>query len=133
MCKVGDIIVVRSYKSGGATLSRHSFVVLSDVDGQIEGLPYDLICNVMSSFKTSEQRNRKLAYPGNFPLAPDDVVTNPHNLKSGYLKTDQLYYFQKDCLDYMSIGYMKPEILQMVIDFINSSDFEIQNIIDNLK
>lgn len=38
MCKVGDIIVVRNYKSHGKTINRHSFVVLSTENGQIQGL-----------------------------------------------------------------------------------------------
>lgn len=133
MCKVGDIIVVYSYQSGGHVLNTHSFVVISDENGEIGGLSYDMICNVMSSFKSNEQFERKLKYPGNFPIAPDDTITEPHNTKRGYLKTDQFYYFQKDALDYKVIGFMKMEILNLILEFINSSDFEIEHIIDNLK
>lgn len=35
MCKVGDIILVNSYKDNGKNLSRHSFVVISDEEGKI--------------------------------------------------------------------------------------------------
>ena len=60
MCKVGDIIVVKNFVSQGVTLSRHSFVVLSTDQGKIQGLDYDLVCNVMSSFNSEEQRKKKL-------------------------------------------------------------------------
>lgn len=73
-------------------MRRHSFVVVDDKDGEIQGLPYDMVCNVFSSFKNDEQRKRKLSYPGNFPLANEDTVTVPDNGKSGYIKTDQLYF-----------------------------------------
>ena len=56
MCKVGDIIVIRNYKSQGNELRRHSFVVLSTEKGRIQGLEFDLVCNVMSSFHSEEHR-----------------------------------------------------------------------------
>lgn len=59
MCKIGDIILVEKYKDRGKTLGRHSFVVIDDQDGEIHGLPYDMICNVFSSFKDEEQKKRK--------------------------------------------------------------------------
>ena len=55
MCKVGDIIVVRNYLSQGQTIKRHSFVVLSTEHGEIQGMDFDLVCNVMSSFRSEEQ------------------------------------------------------------------------------
>lgn len=58
VCKVGDIILIRNYQSNGVNLGQHSFVVLSDESGQISGLSYDIICNVMSSFKNEEQREK---------------------------------------------------------------------------
>lgn len=50
MCNVGDIIVVNGYNDNGKTIGRHSFVVLNDDAGKIQGLDYDIICNVMSSY-----------------------------------------------------------------------------------
>lgn len=95
MCQIGDIILVQKYKDHGQDLSRHSFVVISDENGEIQGLTYDFIANVLSSFKSDTQRERKLKYPGNFPIDSSDTETNPHNNKSGYVKADQLYYFAK--------------------------------------
>ncbi len=66
MCKIGDIILIERYKDREKTLGRHSFVVVDDKDGEIQGLPYDIICNVFSSFKSEEQKKRKLSYSGNY-------------------------------------------------------------------
>lgn len=60
MCKAGDIILVNDYQDSKITISHHSFVVINDEGGQIQGLDYDIICNVMSSFKNEEQRKKKL-------------------------------------------------------------------------
>ena len=133
MCKVGDIILVDSYVHNGKNLKRHSFVVISDVDGEISGFEYNMIANVLSSFKSEEQKARKLSYPGNFPITNKDTITNPDNGESGYLKTDQLYYFNKEKITYKVIGYVVPDIMDLIIEFINSSDFGIEAIIDNLK
>ena len=132
MCKIGDIILVNEYKDGNMTLKRHSFIVIDDSNGTIEGLSYDIICNVLSSFKTATQKQQKLSYPGNFPISNDDTITNPDNGKDGYLKTDQLYYFNKEKTDYEVIGYIKPDILKLIFEFIENSEFPIFDIIDNL-
>ena len=133
MCKIGDIIIVNSYKHNGIELHRHSFVVIDDENGEICGLEYNFIANVLSSFKDEEQKKRKLAYPGNFPIANDDTFTIPDDGKDGYLKTDQLYYFNKDAIDFRTIGYVMPEIMELIIEFINTSTFDIEAITDNIK
>lgn len=134
MCKAGDIILVNSYKDGNTVLGRHSFVVISDENGEIEGLRYDMICNVLSSFKSEKQREQKLSrYPANYEIKNSDSVTNPDNGKDGYLKTDQLYYFQKKNLEFDVIGSLNKDVFEMVITFINESDFEVKAIIDNLS
>ena len=132
MCQIGDIILVQKYKDRGQDLSRHSFVVISDENGEIQGLTYDFIANVLSSFKSDTQRERKLKYPGNFPIDSSDTETNPHNNKFGYVKADQLYYFAKDKLSYTVIGTMKPDVFNELMNFIENSDFDFEDIIDNL-
>ena len=132
MCKVGDIILVKKYKDGKHLLEKHSFVVINDENGKIKGLSYDMICNVLSSYKSETQMKQKLSYPGNFPIANEDTDTNPDNGKSGYLKTDQLYYFNKEKIDYTVIGNIKPDILNLVFEYIENSDFELTAVIDNL-
>lgn len=132
MCKVGDIILVEGYTDNGIQLDKHSFVVIDDRDGKIEGMSYDMICNVLSSFKNEAQRERKLSYPGNFPIAHDDTVTNPHNNKDGYIKTDQLYFFNKNKINYHVIGNVNPDVMDLIFDFIENGDFQIVTITDNL-
>lgn len=132
MCKVGDIIVVEEYMHAGRTIKSHSFVVVGDENGTIQGLEYDFVANVLSSFKDDEQKARKLKFPGNFPVANDDTVTDPDNGKSGFLKTDQMYYFSKDKIKYRTIGNVLPDIMDIILEFINSADFPVQAITDNL-
>ena len=132
MCKIGDIILIRKYKDGKNQLGRHSFIVIDDRKDIIEGLPYDIICNVLSSFKDEEQRKRKLGYDGNFPISHDDTITNPDNGNDGYVKADQLCYFKKDKIVYQVIGNVLPDILNLLFEFISESNFPIVEIIDNL-
>lgn len=88
----------------------------------------------MSSFKTEEQKRWKLEhYPANFPIVFEDRVVQDDNGKDGYIKADQLYYFQKDNIEYEVKGHLEPEIFNLLIDFIEESDFEIVDIIDNLQ
>lgn len=133
MCQVGDIILIQQYKDCGNLLNRHSFVVIDDEADQINGVPYDMICNVMSSFKSKTQRERKMSYPGNFPIVFDDRTVENDNGKEGYIKADQLYYFQKDSLEYEVIGRIKPDIFNLLIEFIEESDFDLVDITDNLE
>lgn len=132
MCQVGDIIVVNSYNDNGKVLNKHSFVVLSDEAGQIQGLDYDLICNVMSSFKDEDQRLKKLSYPGNFPITHNDSTVAHGNKKDGYIKAEQLYYFDKEKIDFIVIGSMKEEVFSLLIDFIENLEIDIVHIVDNL-
>ncbi|MGC6177540.1 hypothetical protein [Lacrimispora sp. 38-1] len=131
MCKVGDIIVVKEYTSQGRTLKRHSFVVLSTEQGKIRGLDYDLICNVMSSFHSEEQRRFKLGFPGNFEYpASSENIKNGHG-KDGYIKAEQLYYFDSSKTDFYILGNVTPELFNALIEFIDGLD-EIEAIVDNL-
>lgn len=119
MCRVGDIIVVDNYIDDGKTLSRHSFIVLDDEAGQIKGLDYDIICNVISSFKDEEQKKRKLQYPGNFPIkAEDKNITNSKKNVDGYIKAEQFYYFSKEKTNYVVIGNLSIEVFNALIEFI---------------
>ena len=132
MCKVGDIIVVKNYVSQGKSISRHSFVVLNTEKGEIQGLDYDLVCNVMSSFHSKEQREKKMKYSGNFEYPSSaENIKNGHG-RDGYIKAEQFYYFNREKTDFYVIGNVDPVLFRALIDFINQlSDIEI--IIDNLS
>lgn len=132
MCKKRDIILVENFKSQGNTVGIHPFVVIDDVAGEIKGLPFDMICNVFSSFKSPEQRARKLSYPGNYPITASDTHVPGGNSKDGYIKADQLYYFNKSNITYHVIGEMDISAFNDLIDFINESTFDVEIITDNL-
>ncbi|MBQ7247133.1 MAG: type II toxin-antitoxin system PemK/MazF family toxin [Lachnospiraceae bacterium] len=132
MCKVGDIILVSDYTSNGVQLGRHSFVVVSDENGKIGSLDYDIVTSVLSSFKSEEHKQKKLKYPGNYLIENTDTVTVPDNGKSGYLKVDQLFFFNKEKLSYTHIGYVKPEIMKSIFEYIENMGIQPTLITDNL-
>ena len=131
MCKVGDIILVKQYKSHGIDLNRHSFVVLSIDNGNIQGLPYDIVCNVMSSFHSEEHKRRKLKFPGNLEISHNDENVRNGNAKGGYIKADQFYYFSKSELDYMVIGNVSVELFIQLLELIKQLE-TIEDITENL-
>ncbi len=136
MCKKGDIILVRKYRDGNYDLGRHSFVVIEDEGGRVCGLTYDLVALVMSSFKDEEQRKKKLRYPGNFEVEPADKDMQPWaNDKSGYIKAEQFYYFDKSKLDFSVIGALTDAAWEALVEHIESlpgRGVEIRQILDNL-
>ena len=132
MCDVGDIILIDAYKHKGLSLSRHSFVVLSVEAGKIEGLDYDFVCNVLSSFKDENQRIKKLGYPGNFETTHADKSVVDGNTKDGFVKSEQFYYFNNQKISYSIIGTLHSDVFNKLIDFIENLETPIEHIIDNL-
>lgn len=117
MCKLGDIIVVDEYVGDDEVIvSKHSFVVINDKSGFIEGLRYDLVTNVMSSFKNDEHKNRKLRFMENLEVISDDIVADKNkNGKSGFIKADQLIYFDKAKIKYYVLGHLDEKLLDELI------------------
>ena len=132
MCTVGDIILVNQFKNNGENIGQHSFVVLNTDKGQIGGLDYNLMCNMMSSFKSEKHRKRKLSFDENFPVTHSDVTVKNGNNREGYIKADQLYYFDKKKIDYVVIGKMNPDTFRKVIELIKKLE-NIKLIVDNLE
>lgn len=119
MCKFGDIIVVNNYiGEDGQKISRHSFIVINDEPGKIEGIHYDLVANVMSSFRNEEQRAKKLKFKENIEITSEDIVAERANEKTGYIKTDQLFYFDKTNLDYFLLGRVEDELLDELVQLV---------------
>lgn len=133
MCQTGDIILIEQYKIEDKIVGRHSFVVLKDDGGEIVGIDFDFIALAMGSTKSEEHRKRKLSYPANFPIVPEDVSVKGGNDLKAYVKAEQFFYFQKENLDYEVIGYMKDEILELLIEFIQEMKVPIVRVVDNLK
>ena len=88
MCKIGDIIVVKKYiGDDGQTIDKqHSFVVIDDTPDMVEGISYDLVANVMSSFKNEEHKNRKLSHKENLEVVSDSIISKTKNSRDGYIK-----------------------------------------------
>lgn len=135
MCKVGDIIVVQNCKVNGNEIGRHSFVVLSTDKGEVEGISFDLVCNIMSSFegKGESYKQRKLSYPENMPYSPsEENIVNGHG-KEGFIKAGMYFLFDKSTIDFKVIGNIQIELYLRLIEFINNMDpNDIRYILDNL-
>ena len=135
MCQAGDIILVNKYSHNGIVLDKHSFVVISDEGGKIQGLDldYDIICNVMSSFKSEEHKKSILhKYKGTFPVTYNDSVVKNGNKQDGFIKAEQFYYFNKEKIDYCVIGFVKEDIYEALLEFIENLSIPSVHILDNL-
>lgn len=135
MCKIGDIIVIKKCKVGNKNIGRHSFVVLDTSQGEIEGMPFDLVCNIMSSLegKGEEYKSKKLSYPENMPYSPsEENIINGHG-KEGFIKAGVFFLFDRQSTDYSVIGNIQTELYLKLINYINNIDpSQIKYIIDNL-
>lgn len=132
---IGDIIIIDSFISQNSEVSRHSFVVIEDDNGEVCGLDYDFIALIMSSFKDDTQKKKKLQFKGNFPItASSEDVKHGHG-KEGYIKAEQFYYFNKSKTSYSVIGKLNEETLTSLFEFISTlpkKSINIERIIDNL-
>lgn len=135
MCKLGDIIVVKEFKDKtGILVPKHSFVVINDEEDYVEGLKYDFVANIMCSFHNEEHKNKKLKYEENFPIKEQLISGEKINNKSGYIKADQLYYFDKNLIEYQVIAHMEAELLDELVQLIlvlNEKGL-LKNVISNL-
>lgn len=132
MCQTGDIILVKHYRQNNIDLSKHSFIVLNNENGQIEGWDYNLVCNVVSSFHDEEHKKHKLSFPGNKEIHPDDeIIENGHH-REGYVKADQIFYFDSSLIEFDIIGHVTVSFFKELLDFIESLD-EVVEVVDNLQ
>ena len=122
MCKFGDIIVINRYiGEDGKLINKHSFVVINDKPGFVEGLYYDFVSNVMSSFKNEEHRMKKLKLKENIEITSNQIISNiKRNSQSGYIKADQLMYFDKSKIDYYVLGHITDDLMDELIMIIVS-------------
>lgn len=136
MCKVGDIIVIKDCKVGTDNIGRHSFVVLDTSQGEIEGLPFDLVCNIMSSFegKGEEYKKKKLSFSENMPYDPsEENIINGHG-KDGFIKAGVYFFFNRSDIEFTVIGNVQTELYLRLLDYIKHMDPEdIKYILDNLN
>ena len=137
MCKLGDIIVVDNYiGEDGVKIGKHSFVVINDKPDFIEGLKYDLVTNVMSSFKSEEHKNKKLRFMENVEIVSNHIISDKsYNQKSGFIKADQLIYFDKSKTNYYVLGHISDELLDelMMIIMLLAKNNELRNNLHNIQ
>ena len=119
MCKLGDIIVIKEFKNEfGETIPQHSFVVISDQANYIEGFRYDFVSNMLCSFHNKTHKQQKLKYKENLPIKEQKIFGKRINNKTGYIKADQLYYFNKNKIEYKLIAHMDNSLLNELITLI---------------
>lgn len=125
MCKVGDIIVIEEYiGEDGTVLPKHSFVVIDDTADEIKGLKYDFVANVMSSFKNDAHKAKKLRFKENLAVTSDDIESQTTNARDGYIKADQLHYFDKSRIDYYVLASINTDLLDELIRLIIELEVE---------
>ncbi len=140
LCKLGDIIVIDEFKNEvGEKVKKHSFVVINDRGDYIEGLKYDLVCNMLCSFHSDDHKKKKLSYKANFEIAEGVITIKNGNSKSGYIKADQLYYFNKRDIKYVLIGQLSSHMLNRLYRLIivlteqNKVDMIVTNLNSNKR
>lgn len=84
----------------------------------VEGLKYDFVSNMMCSFHNDEHKNKKLRFEENFPIKEELILGEKINNKSGYIKADQLYYFDKKLIEYQVLAHMEDELLDELVQLI---------------
>ncbi len=125
MCRIGDIIVVKKFNDkNGAVVPKHSFVVISDEAGIIESYSYDFISNIMCSFHSKNHKKRKLKIKSNLEIAPNKIKGRNVNSKTGYIRADDLFYFNKDKIEYKVIGRLSDDMLDKLIKLVISLNIE---------
>ena len=136
MCKLGDIIVVNEFKDeNGYTVPKHSFVVINDEADYVEGLRYDFVSNIMCSFHDEDHKSKKLRFEENFPIKEELISGKRINNKDGYIKADQLFYFDKKTIDYKVIAHMDSELLDDLVQLILvlNEKGKLKQVITNLR
>lgn len=119
MCKLGDIIVVDEFKNEiGEKVNKHSFVVINDEPNSIEGFNYDFVSNMLCSFHGNNHKKKKLRYKENIEV--NQLIDNSKraNNKSGFIKADQLYYFDKSTINYYVLGRLNEDLLDELLKLI---------------
>ena len=136
MCKLGDIIIINEFKSlEGDIVPKHSFVVINDEEDYVEGLKYDFVSNMMCSFHNEDHKKKKLRFEENLPIREELISGDKINSKDGYIKADQLYYFDKSKIQYKIIAHMDDELLDDLVQLILllNEKGKLKNVITNLE
>lgn len=100
-------------------MPKHSFVVINDKCGIIEGYSYDFISNIMCSFHDEKHKKHKLRMKSNVEINNNDVIGENTNNKGGYIRTDELFYFDKKKIQYKVIARVQDNLLNKLVKLYN--------------
>ena len=111
-CEVGDIVLVSNFRyPDGSDGSLHSFVVIAIENDELDLMPFEYLCFLISSKGSKEN------YPHNVPLKKDDLN---RLIVDSHVKCDFIYEgIRKDDI-LMVIGSVTPEQLNSFWDAYES-------------
>ena len=136
MCKLGDIIIINKFKNEEEKfVPKHSFVVINDEKDYIKGVKYDFVANMMCSFHDKNHKKKKLKYIENLPIKEKYIKGKKINSKQGYIKADQIYYFNKQLIEYEVIAHIDKKLLNELTHLIITLNKKklLKNITTNLE
>ena len=73
---------------------------------------------MLCSFHNQKHKAKKLKYQSNLPIQEQKIKGEKINNKQGYIKADQLYYFNKNNIDYKILGHIDEKLLDDLIKLI---------------
>lgn len=123
MCKIGDIIGVDKYiGQDGTKIGYHYFIVVSNENGKIYGYDFNLVGTVMSSYKNEYQKKRKSHLEENLDISESEFDLGFRQKRKGFIKANQLFYFDKNNLSYSVVGQVDGDVLLKLLDKIGYLD-----------
>ena len=66
---------------------------------------------MLCSFHDDKHRKKKLSYKENMLILNNDITIKNGNDLEGFIKADQLYYFNKKNIKYYIVGNINPDVL----------------------
>ena len=78
----------------------------------------------MCSFHSKNHKKRKLKIKSNLEIAPNKIKGRNVNSKTGYIRADDLFYFNKDKIEYKVIGRLSDDMLDKLIKLVISLNIE---------
>ena len=79
---------------------------------------YDFISNMLCSFHNEEHKKKKLQYKQNLEIKEEKIFGEKINNKEGYIKANQLYFFDKSKIEYKVIAHLDSELLDELVQLI---------------
>jgi len=118
-CEIGDIVLVSNFKyPDGSDGSLHSFVVIAIENDELNLMPFEYLCFLISSKGSKEN------YPYNIPLKKDDIN---RLIVDSHVKCDFIYEgIRKDDI-LMVVGSVTPEQLDSFWDAYEAYIDEIES------